>query len=556
MEDYDNIPIASQPSNLRKILFKHQLASIYRMETLEREQFVEHETGIKETKIGINADYTGFGKTLSMIGLISRDKMEWNMDTPFVKEIITTESAGLIRNRHNKRYDRLPTTLILVSSSIVAHWYQELSLTNLKVAIVDNISIVDNIKVEYYDVVIVTVGMFNNLMIAYKEYVWKRFIFDEPGHIRVVGMKEIHAGFYWFVTATPNIISSHHRNCRGSFMKRIIGDGSTANFEEEFKCLILKNDIGFVKSSFDMPPTIHHYHKCIQPILKVVSGIVNPTIRKMIAAGNIEGAICSLGGKKTTNIVELIKKDKEDKLAIIKIDIQIYSTLRLDPVKLKIATEKEIEIKKQIEDLDNRFHLMLQEGCSICTEKIQKPILEPHCQNIFCGECLLTWLQAHKSCPLCRASIEPNELVYISNDKKICDECNIEPIKEIINFTPTQKVIDIIKSTENGKFIIFSEYNSTFELICRLLDTHNISFTLVKGSWQTRQGSIDKFKSGNTQVIFLNSKFNAAGINLQESTDIILFHTMDSSTQQQIIGRANRIGRTKSLNVHHILVDI
>lgn len=143
--------------------------------------------------------------------------------------------------------------------------------------------------------------------------------------------------------------------------------------------------------------------------------------------------------------------------------------------------------------------------------KILKPVLEPHCQNIFCGECLLTWLQAHKTCPLCRANIESTDLVYISNEKKIC---NTEPIKEIIKFTPTQKVIDIIKSTENGKFIIFSEYNHTFELICRVLDTNNISFTLVKGSWQTRQGNINNFKTGNTQVIFLNSKVNAAGINL------------------------------------------
>ena len=50
MEDYDNIQVVSQPTNLNKSLFKHQLASIYRMETLEREQFVEYANGIKETK--------------------------------------------------------------------------------------------------------------------------------------------------------------------------------------------------------------------------------------------------------------------------------------------------------------------------------------------------------------------------------------------------------------------------------------------------------------------------------------------------------------------------
>ena len=67
MEDYDNIQVVSQPTNLNKSLFKHQLASIYKMETLEREQFVEYANGIKETKIGINADFTGFGKTKGLI---------------------------------------------------------------------------------------------------------------------------------------------------------------------------------------------------------------------------------------------------------------------------------------------------------------------------------------------------------------------------------------------------------------------------------------------------------------------------------------------------------
>ena len=54
------------------------------MEKLEREQVVEREippgeqrtaTIQTETRLGINADPTGYGKTLSMIGLLVRDKM-------------------------------------------------------------------------------------------------------------------------------------------------------------------------------------------------------------------------------------------------------------------------------------------------------------------------------------------------------------------------------------------------------------------------------------------------------------------------------------------------
>ena len=57
-------------------------------------------------------------------------------------------------------------------------------------------------------------------------------------------------------------------------------------------------------------------------------------------------------------------------------------------------------------------------------------------------------------------------------------------------------------------------------------------------------------------MIFLNSNFNGAGINLQEATDIILYHEMPLNVQNQIIGRANRIGRTEALNVHHLQVEI
>jgi SNF2 family DNA or RNA helicase len=547
--NYDDIPLVTQPQSLEKTLFKHQLASIYQMEKLEREQIIEYNSGIKETRLGINSDQTGYGKTLSMIGLICRDKMEWDLNLPFVQEIVTTESAGLVRNRQIKRYDKIATTLILVSPSIVSQWEQELSYTNLKVGIVVSKRDVDDVEAENCDVVITTPSMYNNLVKCYSKYTWKRFIFDEPGHMRVSGMKETKAGFYWFVTATPEAITLQHRNCRGSFMKKIIGDG-WEKFEEQFEGMILKNDINFVKASFDMPSTYHHHHMCFQPVLRTVSGMVTSAIHTMIAAGNIEGAISALGGKETKNIIELVKRDKLEEQSKIKESILMYHN---DPTKLKNALEQEQKIQEQLEQLDSRFESMLKDSCSICREKMKIPVLEPACQNLFCGECLLTWLQNKKSCPLCRATINTSDLVYLKSEN---DKACPTPNRSEKQFTPLQKVIDILGENDNGKFIIFSSYNVTFDPICRLLKENNISFTLVKGSEKLRKKSIDSFKYGDTQVIFLNSNFNGAGINLQEASDIILYHKMTLSTKNQIIGRANRIGRTKPLQVHHLQVDI
>ena len=70
---------------------------------------------------------------------------------------------------------------------------------------------------------------------------------------------------------------------------------------------------------------------------------------------------------------------------------------------------------------------------------------------------------------------------------------------------------------------------------------------------QQEKKNIRLFKEGKVRVLFLNSNYNGAGINLQESTDIILYHDMNEDMKKQIIGRANRIGRKLQLSVHYLI---
>jgi len=337
-------------------------------------------------------------------------------------------------------------------------------------------------------------------------------------------------------------------------MKKIIGDG-WSKFEEQFSGMILRNNESFVQASFDMPPTTHHHHSCFQPVLRAVSGMVNQTIHTMIAAGNIDGAITALGGKKTQNIVELVKQEKLEEQAKIEADVNIYKNIKKNAKKLKIALADAERIKRQLDELDNRFASMLKENCHICMEKLVTPVMEPFCQNLFCGKCLLTWLQKAETCPLCRDKVDTNDLVYLTCNK---DAQNV-PTPEHTGkkqLTPLETVINILNENKKGKFIIFSAYNATFKPICKILTESKVIFSQVKGTGKSRQKSIESFKHGDTQVMLLNSKFNGAGINLQEATGIILYHEMTASTENQIIGRAKRIGRTEPLQVHHLQVSI
>jgi SNF2 family DNA or RNA helicase len=121
--------------------------------------------------------------------------------------------------------------------------------------------------------------------------------------------------------------------------------------------------------------------------------------------------------------------------------------------------------------------------------------------------------------------------------------------------TKIQKTIDLIKSNRKGKFLIYSEQNNTFSNLQLALLENNIDFVQMKGNVKMREKNLDLFKSGSIPVIFLNSNTDSAGINLTESTDIILYHHMPDFITNQIIGRANRIGRTIPLYVHHLNIQ-
>jgi len=495
-------------------------------------------------------DFTVTHNTLSMIGLILRDKMEWDVETPYVFEIFSSEAGGRIKKRVIQRYDKFSATLVLVSQSIIGQWEQELKHTPLRVGTVSSRKHIDNVDPEECDVVLVTPSMYNSLIISHKGYAWKRFIFEEPGHLRVSGMKEVHAGFYWFVTATPNSITVNHRNCRNSFMREIVGN-SWWDFETQFDGMIFRNDPAFVTSSFNMPPTSYEYHECYNPVLNSIRGFVTDSIKNMIEAGNIEGAITALGGGKTGNIIDLVKQKKLEELEEIEAKIRIY-TIRNDEDRLNEWTERKTRINSQIQELDGKLREMLQGSCHICLEPLTEPVMEPGCQNLFCGQCLLTWLTSHSSCPLCRTTVDTKELIYIETN----EETNEETKEETRTMTKLEKIVDIINNNKHGKFIIFSAFDNTFTPICKALVENNISFTQIKGTIGSRQKSLNEFKNGETTVIFLNTNFNGAGINLQEATDIILYHEMTTNTQTQILGRAIRIGRTKSLKVHYLQVKV
>jgi hypothetical protein len=551
MDLFDSIPTVPQPQEFKTNLYKHQLANIYSMEQMEITKKIENVSDdiTKETTIGFLSPPTGSGKTATVIGLIVRNRMEWNMDFPFVFQTVKSDSFGRIKTYKTVRLDKINCTLVLMAPLILHQWISEFKKTSLRVGVVSTRREAQTVDPNNFDVVLVVTSMYNHFIINFRNLAWKRFVFDEPGHVRVPGMKEIQASFYWFITATPYAITYQHNKCSTSYMKQLISSSSHYEFCHVYNDLIIRNDEEFIRMSFSIPPTHNIYHECYQPLYNVVHGFVSGPIQTMIEAGNIEGAITALGGNKTSNVIELVKRKKNEELEEIESKIRIY-TIRNDETRIQEWTDRKTKVNKQIEEIENRFKSLMHTECNICMSELSSPVLETNCQNLFCGSCLLTWLRTNQTCPLCRVTITSSNLVYVETEKK---EDTALPRKRAK--TKAETIISVLKEKKEGKFIIFSAFDDTFNQMGNILDSNEISYTQLKGSTRAKEISIEKYKEGIYQVLLLNSTSASSGLNLQETTDIIMYHNMNTDVLNQILGRANRIGRTTSLTVHYLTIQ-
>lgn len=547
-------------------LYPHQITSICDLEKLESTKKIKINNREEiDTSIGIFGDIPGYGKTISMIATIVRDKMEWNTNEMYehemIEEVCNIHSLYTLKRKEQIR--RIKANLIVVSTSIIGQWVKELSRSKLNFCAVSRKSDMEHIVPEEYDVVLCSSTQYNDFVEKHNNVAWKRFIYDEATSTHISSMKPVKAGFFWFITATYQAL----RRMRGSthFIKTIFGYMSSLVYDS----IIIKNDDEYVKQSFTMPTPIVFRHRCLNPgVLGVLSNMITNDVTEMISAGNIQGAIRHLGGSETDkNIVDVVSKKIKEELEEAKFKAEKHLKNKDKDHVHKERYEKWVQrvesLSLQLKNIKERFDTILEEPCPICQSDMNEPVMVPCCQNIYCGNCLLSWMKQRPSCPLCRQHIQASDLTYLKKKKKIKividdeEEKDEDDVVEIVrdrdtNKTKPETVLEIVQNSPNGKFLIFSSHDESFELVKPLFLEHNIDFVEIKGTRESREKKLDMYRNGEVNIIFLNSKFNGAGINLQNTSDIILYHAMNEYIEKQVIGRANRIGRTTSLNLHYL----
>jgi hypothetical protein len=463
-----------------------------------------------------------------------------------------------------------------------------------------NMSHINKPYVESLDVILVS-DSFHNLFSLYltkDNYTVNRIIIDECNSIKGTLLFNINTIFTWLVTSS---ISSLMTNSGFIYKQQIAPQGYSYNVREKtimstgfilntisrlfeikdnFK-LYLINNPEYVKKSILLPEMQTFVIVCKDNIvIQVLNGVVSNDIMRMLNAGDIEGIITKLDvvfGDES-NIISIITQKYTDDLLVKEYELKVA----IENPKYKPETESVSINNKRIAIKDLKYKISCIEdriknadSCPICIDDFVNPIITPCCNNKYCFNCITLSLNNKNSCPSCRNVLDVSKLLVVSDKTKATINKSISNnldtklhldltsyLQKIdyfksksLNFTKYENMDKIFELNNNNpvkKYLIFTEYESTLNTkITSILDKWNLKYDRIRGSSVTINKQLEKYKNpnGETNVLLVNSKFFGSGMNLENTSDIIIMHKMQSDIEMQAIGRAQRFGREGELRI-------
>ncbi len=106
---------------------------------------------------------------------------------------------------------------------------------------------------------------------------------------------------------------------------------------------------------------------------------------------------------------------------------------------------------------------------------------------------------------------------------------------------------------ENGhRILVFSQFTSMLEIICRALDDLGYEYFYLEGSTKTgdRSDYVKRFNAGERQLFLISLKAGGTGLNLVGADTVIHFDPWwNPAVEEQATDRAHRIGQTNSVHV-------
>ena len=547
-----------------------------------------------KTRIGIIGDRVGSGKSYVILSLIKSGSLS-------EEERVVTRSTGL---NHVVFYVKEPrqvltTNLIVVPFSLCAQWenYIRNFGGNMRYKVINKARALTQLTsattmkaaIQNEDIILITSTFYNRFCDYCKRetIIFSRVFFDEADNININSCSPIDATFIWFVTASyanflypkgfvkQDMVGNacklvwYAEGLRNTgFIKNIFADTNYTIPQCLLKTLVVKNSEAYVQKSIELPPMNTYIVRCKTPAsICVLHGIVDKNIMTALNAGDAQRAIQYIS-----------PHQKMDEDNIVRVIISKYTTLlsnldvrlrMMDEMQFMDIHEKDRELQsitKQRGELTHKIDLIKERiqntMCCICYDEPENKTIVKCCQNSFCFKCISTWLGTKANCPYCKARLTTNDLLILSKEAQPVERPEMlsnEVIGNVSGFSKTHSKLKnlevLLAAKKNGKILIFSCSDTSFVKLTPILDSNGIRYDYLKGTGSHINNVMEKYKNGDVNVLLVNVRYYGSGFNMENTTDVIMFHKFDTEIEKQVVGRAQRFGRTTDLNVWYLMYE-
>lgn len=588
--------VCDQPSGINIDLWPHQRTLLgrciaYENDAINLSQFksicknrrVDNNDSM-QTRIGIIGDAVGSGKSYTLLALVNSTK-------PSDKEPKISRSYGdnkvLFSFSDNAR--RVHTSLLVIPHNLIAQWttYIKNFSDTMRTVFVhrekhmpDFIEIVPTI--DDVDLVVVSASYYNRVAAALLNANLKmqRVIYDEVDNVNIPSCASIDSGFYWFVTATyTNLLyprgfytydtrvnrtvccANGLRNA--GFIKTIFMDLFDHLALDFVKILVLKNNNEYVEASIRLPPPELNYVQCTSPVeLRVLNGYTDHDVIRCLNARDVTTALRiispnQLDTEESLIDLQIARYTKEAHNLTLR--IECVASMEFDTEEIKVLEvnklkTKRSEVQSKIDGIRERIRTA--DTCCICYEDFKVKTIAPCCSNAFCFACMKTWLAQSAKCPLCKETLSHDKLMVVDDGVAPTKPC--QSMTSLSTSNDKLQNLGVLLRTQiprTAKVLVFSSFEMSFNSISQVMQEEKREFKCLKGNEFQLRSIIKQYKEdeGDMNVMFMNARYFGSGLNLENTTDIIMFHKLDSEIEKQVIGRAQRYGREKPLKIWYLL---
>jgi hypothetical protein len=506
---------------------------------------------------------------------------------------------------------QVSTSLIIVPHALMGQWesYIKKDTTLTAKYIKKRQDAVDEHfarDIETVDVIVVSATMWPVFKIAQqmRNILWKRIFIDEADSISITTNEdELYGCFYWFITASWmnlvfsngayfNVLTSYFPfpetpvevinrvkmlqsgdqvlvipGCRhNNISRRMCGiapnhSSITLNAAGcQSSRLIIHSGAEYIKTSFAQPIITHSNIMCETPTnIFVLDSFISPAMMERLHAGDVDGALEMMGinvsseSELTSAVTASLQKDLDNAKRTYEYKRTMdYSSEVIKAKALEACQTKIASVESRILAIQERISSSAEQTCPICYCNVSSPALTPCCSQLFCFSCLCESLKRASSCPLCRTRINDIKEVRVMGEAKP-PVATLAPASVKRNKKDT--FLEFVRSNKTAKILMFSGYDASFQRIESTMQEEGLTFATATGSQARISKLIREFAAGKYNVLFLNARNMGAGLNIEMASHVVLFHKMSGELEDQIVGRANRLGRKDPLSVVHLLHD-